>query len=144
VHLDRTIAVMIAGIRWFFVLLLTASAIGKLADMQGFYEVIKHYAFLPDAMIPASAWTLAIVELLLAIFLATGVRIVAVACSLIALHLIYLTWLLIALARDLTIANCGCFGIYWARPLTWFTPIEDLTLLALAIVMWRSLKQKQT
>ena len=48
------------GIRWFFVLLLAASAIGKLADMPGFYRVIKSYALLPEPVIPISAWALAI------------------------------------------------------------------------------------
>lgn len=135
---------MASSIRWFFVFLLAASAIGKLADMQGFYAVVKTYVILPDVMIPVSAWALAIVEMLLAICLATGVQLIAATRIVIGLHFVYLTWLVIALTRGLQISNCGCFGTYWPRPLTWLTPIEDLILLALAIVMWRSLKQKQT
>lgn len=125
------------GIRWFFVLLLAASSVGKLADMPGFYAVIKSYALLPEAVIPVSAWALAIFEWVLAIWLATSKRIAAAALVVIALHFVYLAWLTIALARGLNIPNCGCFGIYWARPLTWFTLIEDFILLALAVVMWR-------
>jgi uncharacterized membrane protein YphA (DoxX/SURF4 family) len=131
------------GIRWFFVLLLAASSIGKLADMPGFYAVIKSYALLPEAVIPTSAWALAIFELVLAIWLAMGKRIKVAALIVIALHFVYLIWLAIALARGLDIPNCGCFGVFWARPLTWFTPIEDLILLVLAIVMWRSISQKR-
>lgn len=131
------------GLRWFFVLLLAASAIGKLADMPGFYAVIKSYALLPEAVIPVSAWALAIFELVLAIWLAAGKRMHVVAFIVIALHFVYLIWLMIALARGLDIPNCGCFGIYWARPLSWSTPVEDLILLALATVMWRSLAQKR-
>jgi uncharacterized membrane protein YphA (DoxX/SURF4 family) len=130
------------GIRWFFVLLLAASSIGKLADMQGFYAVIKSYALLPEAVVPISAWALAIFELVLAIWLAIGKRINVAALIVIALHFVYLIWLAIALARGLDIPNCGCFGVFWARPLTWFTPVEDFILLALAIVMWRSISQK--
>jgi uncharacterized membrane protein YphA (DoxX/SURF4 family) len=130
------------GIRWFFVLLLAASSIGKLADMPGFYAVIKSYALLPEAVILISAWALAIFELVLAIWLAIGKRINVAALIVIALHFVYLIWLAIALARGLDIPNCGCFGIYWARPLTWFTPVEDFILLALATVMWRSISQK--
>jgi Methylamine utilisation protein MauE len=126
------------GIRWFFVLLLAASAISKLADMPGFYAVIKSYALLPEAVIPISAWTLAILELALAIWLAMGKRINVAALIVIALHFVYLIWLMIALTRGLHIPNCGCFGIYWARPLTWLTLLEDFILLVLAIVMWRS------
>jgi uncharacterized membrane protein YphA (DoxX/SURF4 family) len=144
VRRNRIKVVTTSGIRWFFVLLLAASAIGKLADMQGFYDVIESYAILPHAMVVASAWALAIVELLLAICLGIGIQKVATAFSVIALHFVYLTWLIIALTRESTIPNCGCFGVYWARPLTWFTPFEDVILLTLAIIMWRNQKRTQT
>ena len=130
------------SIRWFFVLLLAAAPVGKLADIPGFYAVIKSYALLPEAVIPISAWALAIFELVLAIWLAMGKRIEVAALIVIALHLVYLIWLAIALARGLDIPNCGCFGVFWARPLTWFTLLEDLILLVLAIVMWRSASRK--
>lgn len=130
------------GIRWFFVLLLAAASTGKLADMPGFYAVIKSYALLPDTMIFVSAWALALSELGLALWLAIGKRVYVAALIVIALHVIYLAWLSIALARGLDIPNCGCFGVYWARPLTWFTLLEDFILLTLAIVMWRGLGQK--
>jgi Methylamine utilisation protein MauE len=135
---------IVSGIRWFFVLLLAASSIGKLADMLGFYALIKSYALLPEAVIPISAWTLAIFESALAIWLAIGKRVEVAAVSVIALHFVYLIWLAIALVRGLNIPNCGCFGIYWVRPLTWFTLLEDLILLALAIVLWRSVKRKRS
>ena len=131
------------GIRCFFVLLLAASAIGKLADMPGFYAVVKSYGLLPEMVIPVSAWALAIFELALAIWLATGKRFYVATLMVISLHFIYFVWISIALARGLNIPNCGCFGIYWARPLTSFTLLEDLILLALAIVMWRSLGQQR-
>ena len=130
------------GIRWLFVLLLAASAIGKLADMPGFYAVIKSYALLPEPVIPISAWALAIVEFILAIWLVIGKRIDVAALVVIALHVVYLAWLMIALARGLNIPNCGCFGVFWPRPLTWFTPAEDFVLLALAMVMWRDVNKK--
>ena len=130
------------GIRWFFVLLLTASSVGKLADMPGFYAVIKSYALLPEAMISISAWALAIFESALAIWLAIGKRIEVAALCVVALHFVYLIWLAIALVRGLDIPNCGCFGVFWARPLTWFTPVEDMILLALATVMWRASRRR--
>ena len=130
------------GIRWFFVLLLAASATGKLADIPGFYAVINSYALLPEAVIPIAGWALAIFELVLAIWLAIGKRIDAAALIVITVHFVYLIWLAIALARGLDIPNCGCFGVFWARPLTWFTLLEDLILLVLAIVMWRSASRK--
>ena len=130
-------------LRWFFVVLLTASAIGKLADMPGFYGVVSSYALLPDWAIPASAWALALVELALAIWLATGRHLVEASWIVIALHGVYLTWLSITLARGLDIPNCGCFGTYWARPLSVWTPFEDLVLLLMALAMWRVQRRQQ-
>ena len=130
------------GIRCLFVLLLAASAIGKLADMPGFYAVIKSFALLPEPVIPISAWALAIFEFILAIWLVIGKRIDVAALVVIALHVVYLAWLMIALARGLNIPNCGCFGVFWPRPLTWFTPVEDFVLLGLAILMWRDVNKK--
>ncbi len=128
--------------RWFFVLLLAASSVGKLADMPGFYAVVKSYGLLPDAVIPISAWALTFFELLLAVWLAMGKRIGIASILVVALHLIYMIWILVALARGLSLANCGCFGVFWARPLTWFTPIEDLILLLLATAMWRNTRRQ--
>ncbi len=128
--------------RWFFVLLLAASSAGKLADMPGFYAVVYSYDLLPDAVIPISAWALAFFELLLALWLAIGKRIGIASILVVALHLIYLIWILVALARGLNLANCGCFGVFWPRPLSWFTPIEDLILLILATIMWRSARRE--
>ena len=40
------------------------------------------------------------------------------------------------LARGLTLANCGCFGVFLARPLSWESPLEDLVALALCGFLW--------
>jgi hypothetical protein len=129
-------------IRWFFVALLAVSGIAKLADMPGFYDIVKTYDLLPAATVPVAAHALALFELGLAAWLASedAARKSAryAAAAVIALHAVYLGWLLVALARGLHIANCGCFGVYWRRPLNWFTPLEDLILLILAILLWRS------
>lgn len=62
-------------------------------------------------------------------------RVVAAWCSigLLALHSAYLLWLSAALVRGLEIHNCGCFGVYWARPLGVQTLVEDAVLLLMAI-----------
>lgn len=134
-------------IRWFFVLLLATSGIAKLADMPGFYDIVKSYDLLPVSTVPGAAHALALFELGLATWLASennarkGARYAATAV--IILHTVYSAWLLLALARGLHIANCGCFGVYWARPLSWFTPLEDLILLLLAVLLWHSCAPKE-
>jgi uncharacterized membrane protein YphA (DoxX/SURF4 family) len=129
------------GIRVFFILLLAASAAGKLADMSGFATIVESYRVLARWLVPVAAWALAITELVIALWLISGWRLREAAAALIALHAIYLLWLLSALLRGLNIENCGCFGVYFARPLTWFTPLEDMVLLSLSLLLWRGTKR---
>jgi hypothetical protein len=51
----------------------------------------------------------------------------------IAMHSGYLVLLTSGLVRGLQLQNCGCFGVFLARPLTWISPFEDLGLI---IVSW--------
>ncbi len=104
--------------------------------MNGFYGVVQTYHLLPVAIVPLSAWVLVLIEIAIAVWLVSGKSPSAVAIGLIALHLVYLLWVLIALHRGLQISNCGCFGVYFARPLTWQTPLEDITLIAFALALW--------
>jgi uncharacterized membrane protein YphA (DoxX/SURF4 family) len=119
--------------RYFFALLLAASSVAKLADMGGFADVVVTYDVLLAAFVPAAAWALVVFELALAIWLLIGINLRSAAWMLVALHLVYLVWLSVALFRGITIPNCGCFGIYFPRPLSAFTLVEDLLLLGLAI-----------
>jgi uncharacterized membrane protein YphA (DoxX/SURF4 family) len=128
--------VLVIALRVFFALLLVASAIGKLLDMPGFYAIVATYQTLPVAIIPAAAWTLTLVELALGIWVASGVRLSRAAMIVVALHVMYFIWLSMAFARGLSIPNCGCFGVYFARPFTLQTLLEDTLLLALAATLW--------
>jgi len=123
-------------LRGVFLLLLLVTGGAKLLDMPGFYGVVAAYRALPEVLVPASAWALALTELGLAIWLAAGRLLRHAALLVVLLHLMYLGWLLAALARGLELANCGCFGVYLARPLSWTMPLEDTALLTLALVFW--------
>jgi uncharacterized membrane protein YphA (DoxX/SURF4 family) len=123
-------------LRSFFALLLVVTGMAKLLNMPGFYPVIDSYLVLPGALVPAAAWGLAIGELLLAAWLVSGVRLQHAAGAVVILHTLFMAWLLVALARGLELSNCGCFGAYFARPLKWFTPLEDATLVAIALWFW--------
>ena len=91
------------------------------------------YDVLPPIIVPSAAWGLAVLELVLAIGLLTATQIRVAAKCLAGLHFVYLIWLLVALLRGLNIPNCGCFGAYFARPLTVLTLVEDLVLLGLSV-----------
>ena len=121
--------------RIFFTLLMLASATGKLLDMPGFYAIVATYHMLPTALIPPAAWALTLFELLLGLVLLTPLWRRAVPW-LPPLHVFYLIGLGQALWRGLNIPNCGCFGVFLARPLSWQSIWEDIALLAFALAFY--------
>lgn len=130
-------------LRVLFAVLLLVTGVAKLLDMAGFYEVVRTYRSLPDFVVPPAAWVLALGEVILAAWLLARFRPRLAALTVVLLHLMYLGWLLVALLRGLEISNCGCFGVFWARPLTWYSPLEDLALVGFAILYWRLLPQQE-
>lgn len=119
-------------LRSFFVLLLGATAVSKLLDMPGFYAIVRSYEAVPEPLIPLASWSLTLAELALALWLITGKELRHAALATCAIHVLYFVWLSATLLRGLDLPNCGCFGVYWARPLRWYTPGEDLLLVGLA------------
>ncbi len=126
----------------FAALMLTAGG-GKLLDMAGFALVVDTYAVLPQGLLLPAAWALTLTEIAIGAWLLSGVQTRRAALALVGMHALYLVWIIIALARDLAIPNCGCFGVYWPRPLTLLRPIEDLILLLLASVLWLATPRPQ-
>ena len=138
---------------WGFSALLVLSALAKFADLQGFAAVVTSYRVLPASM-PASmsfviGALLALFELSLGILLVgtyfcplfkkIGLRWLLLPFqAVIVLHLLYLSWLGLAYLRGLEIPNCGCFGVYWPRPLTGYTLIEDGVLVLLSLFLYRT------
>ena len=135
-------------------MLLAVAAIAKLADMQGFAVVVDSYRALPAELLGKAAWLLAFVELGLSIALIFGPAIEARVpaarawisarfAAVFALHLMYMVWLVLAYLRGLDIPNCGCFGVYWPRPLTAYSLLEDAVLLLLSARLWYAMSQRQ-
>ncbi|MGH8442023.1 MAG: MauE/DoxX family redox-associated membrane protein [Nevskiaceae bacterium] len=121
-------------LRGLFLLLMLASGTGKLLDVPGFILVVDSFRALPAPLLAPSAWALTLTELGLAAWLAVGRRLQWAALVLVLMHAMYLAWLLMALSRGLDLPNCGCFGVYLARPLSAWSPIEDAGLLWLAAI----------
>lgn len=124
-----------------FALLMIVTGITKLIDMPGFYGIVNSYQSLPAMLVPASSWALALLELGLGLWLLSSRYLLAAAMIVVGLHLMYLGWLTVALLRGLELANCGCFGVFWARPLTPFTLVEDSVLLVLALLLLLATKR---
>ena len=126
----RGLAALIA-----LVLLLTGFA--KLLDMPGFAAVVATYRVVPAALLQPAAWSVALGELGLAVWLLSGRALRRAAPASAALHALYLCWAALALLRGLPIANCGCFGVFWARPLSPATLLEDAAMIALSLLLAR-------
>lgn len=118
-------------------LVFLATGLGKLLDLPGFAAVLGDYRLFPEALLLPLAVGVTLAELAIGIgLLLPGARRVAAAgAALLAAGnaaVLSLTWL-----RGIPLANCGCFGVFLARPLTAWTPLEDLVLLALALLVLR-------
>ena len=123
--------------RWFVGLVLVATGTGKALDMAGFAHVLATYALLPLWGNEFVAYTLPFIELATGLCLLTRIRLWVAAWVAVGLHIMLLGAVLITLWRGLAIANCGCFGVFWARPLTGQTIIEDMVMVGMSLlVLW--------
>jgi len=115
------------------VLLVTAA--GKLLDIAGFASVLKTYAAFPDAILLPLSLAIPLAELALALWLFSGQFLAAAAITSVVMHFVYAAWSAISVLRGLRLSNCGCFGVFWPRPLGWTTVLEDLVLMAASLAL---------
>lgn len=124
--------------RWFVGFVLIATGTGKALDIPGFVHVLAAYDLLPSWGNVTLASTLPFLELATGICLVTRIKLPAAAWSTVGLHASLLSAVLITLWRGIEIANCGCFGVFLARPLTGQTAAEDAAMLGLSLlVLWQ-------
>lgn len=147
---DRSLAMDCAGpwiriahaaraLRFLFAGVLLVTGIAKLLDIQGFAAVVATYRVLPSALLVPAALALALTELGVGIWLATGCLLRLAAIATMMLHLAYLAWLSLAYARGLELPNCGCYGVYFPHPLSLASIGEDVLLLVAAgVLLWGS------
>ena len=116
--------------------ILLATAVGKLLDIPGFARVLGTYnAFLPGALVPIAV-TIPVAELALAFWLFSGRNLAASALASAGMHGGYALWSAVSVLRGLKLPNCGCFGVFLARPLGWSTVFEDLVLFGASLGLW--------
>ena len=115
---------------------LLATAVGKLLDIPGFARVLGTYdAFVPGALVPIAV-AVPVAELALAFWLFSGRNLAASALTSAAMHAVYAAWSAVSVLRGLNLPNCGCFGVFLARPLGWSTVVEDLVLVGASLGLW--------
>lgn len=128
-------------LRWFLQLLiggiLLGSAVGKALDLTGFVDVLRTYQAFPSVTLLPLAVFATGVELVLGAWLLSGWRLRTGALVAAVVNAVYATWITMSLLRGLNLTNCGCFGVFFPQPLRWYSPVEDLVLVALCYTLRR-------
>ncbi len=114
-------------------LILIATGLGKLLDIPGFVQVLANYQLLPTWGGVVMAYALPFIELITGLGLLTANYLRAAASSTVILHIMLLTAASVTMWRGIHLDNCGCFGVFLARPLGIQTLIEDSMLLLLSL-----------
>lgn len=123
-------------LQYFIGLILVATSIGKLLDIQGFAQIIESYEIFSGFITAPLGLFLALAELGLAIWLFSGIKLDWSALTTAGLHIGFAGWSTLAILRGLEIANCGCFGVFFALPLGLSTIILELIMVSLSITLY--------
>ena len=124
-------------LKYFFAVLVIATGIGKLLDNRGFADVILTYQFgIPHPLAMVLGLAVSLFELFLGIFILLEKNQNRNAILLILMHFGYVLLAAVSNIRELNLLNCGCFGVFWGRPLTWWTVVEDLILVVFSFVFY--------
>lgn len=121
------------GLRWLLGLTLVTTSVGKLLNIPGFHNVMKEYLLFPGWSLWFIAVFMPLLEAAIAFTLLTGRRLRYGLAASFFLHSSFAAILSLELVRGIGIKNCGCFGVFWARPLTWMSPLEDVVMLAITV-----------
>jgi hypothetical protein len=113
------------------------SALAKSLDLLGFVAVLNTYRAFPDAALWPLALGLTGVEFLLGAWILSGWRLQTSTLVGAGLNTVYAVWMATSLLRGLELANCGCFGVFFPQPLTWFSPVEDFVMVSLCLALRR-------
>jgi uncharacterized membrane protein YphA (DoxX/SURF4 family) len=116
--------------------LVSAAGLGKMLDVPGFVEVMRTYQLLADGSLWRVAIGVVVFELVLGAWLLSGWRMPVAALLSATVHLGYAVLLTVSLLRGLELANCGCFGAFLARPLNWYSPLEDVALAGFSVALF--------
>jgi len=123
-------------LQYFIASILLATGIGKALDIPGFTEVLITYQALADWMLYPVAIGATFVEIILSIWLFSGRLLSLGALSSLGLHAVFTIWTAVAYMRGQDIPNCGCFGVFFARPLDGWTIVEDFVMVGFSAALF--------
>jgi hypothetical protein len=115
--------------------ILLTTAAGKLASLSGFARVLGNYQAFPERLLLPLAAAVSVAELFLAVWLFSGRRLLHAALAAAGMHFAYAVGAALTLARGIDVPNCGCFGVFLARPLASSTVVEDAALVAASLTL---------
>ncbi len=135
--------ILFPALRYAIACILLLTGLGKLLDVPGFVEILKTYQALPGWSLVWVAVSLVLVELKTAEWLFRGRTVVLGAFASLVLHSAFTLWAAVTLLRGVEVPNCGCFGVFWARPLTPWTLVEDLVMVSASLYVLRQAVKTQ-
>jgi NADH:ubiquinone oxidoreductase subunit K len=127
----------VTGLAFILAALHLAAAGAKLLDLRGFAAVLADYRMVPAALLLPLAIAVVVLEVAIGVGLLLRNWRRPAALTAAALAGLYAVVLSATLARGIPLSNCGCFGVYLARPLTVFSPLEDVALLLAGLLVAR-------
>ncbi|MBT2450387.1 hypothetical protein J7F03_25585 [Streptomyces sp. ISL-43] len=118
----------------------TAMAIGQLASFRHMPAILSAYGLVTGGAATALAVGLIVGELVCGIWFLARPRSKALAPVWVytAVSVVWTVLAAQAYARGLTVANCGCFGIYLTQRLSWFVLLQGALTLLYAGVLLRA------
>lgn len=126
---------------WLLALAFAATGLVKALDVVGFALILQDYRLFPDVLLMPLALGVVLTEFAIAIGLLGAATRKVAALAAMAMASVNALVLSVTLLRGVELANCGCFGVFLARPLTPFTPLEDVVLFLLAWLVWREARE---
>ncbi|HKJ74488.1 MAG TPA: MauE/DoxX family redox-associated membrane protein [Alphaproteobacteria bacterium] len=114
-----------------------AAGIAKSLELPGFASVLQTYRLhLSSSTLLALAVTVAIIEIGVGLWVLSGLAPKSAAVAGMVMNAGYLAIMTQALIRGLSLPNCGCFGVFMAQPLRWYSPLEDVVQIGLFGVLY--------
>lgn len=123
-------------LRYLFAILFISTSIGKLLDNRGFAQVLSSYRLFPSSILLVLALTISLSELAIGLLFLKNWKLKFLSLVTLAINVGYLTLAAVTLWRGIALENCGCFGVFLARPLTRLTLVEDGILVLFSIIFY--------
>jgi hypothetical protein len=60
-----------------------------------------------------------------------------------AMHICFTLLATLTLLLGIKLPNCGCFGVFWARPLTFITVAKDVFMVGVCVLLLKILQIKE-